>query len=99
MSDTNASEVHAENINTSDGAKGLAMAVPVVGLPALIHAVSGLLVTGIGVAPIILASGFLANQFLPDGMNIGDMIQKINQSPDRKSSNPVSVTATKEKST
>ena len=77
MPDTNVGEANAGNANAFDGARGLAMAAPIVGLPAILHAVGGLFFT----APIILASGFVVNQFLPKGMNVGDLIKKVNQEP------------------
>lgn len=48
----------------SDGIKGLAMMAPVVGLPFLLHAVGGAVITGIGFAAVSSVVSPFAEKFL-----------------------------------
>ncbi|NTV02130.1 MAG: hypothetical protein HGB04_05015 [Chlorobiaceae bacterium] len=96
MPDTTAATQTAIGSSVPDGVRGLAMAAPVVGMPALLHAVTGLIVGGIGLAPILLASGVVAKQFLPAGMSFGDIFQSISQTPARKPATTASETPKEE---
>jgi hypothetical protein len=68
------SESNALPVQTPiQGAKGLVMLTPVIGLPVLLHAVTGAVVGGLGAAVMSMVLGPAAKQLLPSGMNLADL--------------------------
>jgi len=62
----------------SDGIKGLAMMAPVVGLPLLLHAVGGAVVTGAGFAAVSsVASPIAAKIFQATNMSVSGHRRRI----------------------
>lgn len=70
MSETQAVAVNAP---IPEGAKGLVMLAPVIGLPVLLHAVTGAVVGGVGAAVMSMVVGPAARQLLPEGLNLADL--------------------------
>ncbi|NTU68660.1 MAG: hypothetical protein HGB02_07255 [Chlorobiaceae bacterium] len=70
MPETNSVPVKAP---IPEGSKGLVMLAPVIGLPVLLHAVTGAVVGGVGAAVMSMVLGPVAKQVLPEGFNLADL--------------------------
>ena len=71
---TETSATPAKSSTLPEGVKSLAMASPLLGVPLLLHAVTGAVVGGVGLAAVSFLLGPAAKQLLPGNFSLGNLL-------------------------